>query len=201
MHLFHNNPVGLTGLAALGLGFILFLVGLLSAQIRGRRSGADQGTGRRASASITWIIVQGIGIGIAGFGRIDATLDPLSTTAIAQGAVVLMLMIGTVVLFDSSSRTMGKNWALVARTRSDATLVTSGPFAWVRNPIYVALGMFMLAMAIAYGHTANLIVAVPIFAIGTWMRVRYEEQVLRAEFGPAYDAYAARVKRFIPGIF
>jgi len=110
-------------------------------------------------------------------------------------------MLGAVWLFDSSSRTMGKNWSLVARTRSDHNLVQTGPFALVRHPIYVALFLFMCAMALAFGHVGNLVVAVPVFAFGTWMRIRHEERLLREMFGGAYDAYAARVKRFVPGVF
>ncbi|WP_163312237.1 methyltransferase family protein, partial [Enterobacter cloacae] len=74
-----------------------------------------------------------------------------------------------------------------------------GPFAWIRNPIYTALFVFMLAMALGFGHWRGLIIGVPLYWIGTWMRVRREEKLLRAQFGAAYDAYAARVKRFIPG--
>ena len=194
------TPVAPTGLAAFGLGIILFVLALLSARARARDSAPDSG-GRRAPASITWIIVQGVGIGIAGFGPINATLDPLAPAALAQALAVLVLMASGVGLFDWASRTMGKNWSLVARTRGDATLVTGGPFAYVRHPIYVALACFMVAMAVAYGHLLNLILAVPIYAIGTALRIRYEEQLLRAEFGPAYDAYAGRVKRFVPGLF
>jgi protein-S-isoprenylcysteine O-methyltransferase Ste14 len=185
---------------ALGVGFVLFLLSLAAARGRGRKFGSDSG-GRRASASILWIMVQGIGIGIAGFGPVRPLLDPWSPLALGEMGIVGLLMGGAALLFDWSSRTMGKNWALVARTRNDATLVTTGPFALVRNPIYVALAMIMLAVAIAYGHVANLVVAVPVFALGTWMRVRHEEAVLRAEFGPAYDAYAGRVNRFVPGLF
>lgn len=199
MRQFPNDPTSLTSVAALGLGFLLFLVALAAARMRGRRDAPDKG-GRWARQSLTWIIVQGIGIAIAGFGRIDPSLDPMSPPALAQAAIVLLLMLGAVGLFHWSSVTMGKNWALIARTRSDATLVTSGPFSVVRNPIYVALFLFMVAMALAYGHLRNLVFAVPVYAFATWMRVRYEEQVLRAEFGVAYDAYAARVKRFIPGV-
>jgi protein-S-isoprenylcysteine O-methyltransferase Ste14 len=96
---------------------------------------------------------------------------------------------------------MGKTWALVARTRVDHELMQGGPFAYVRNPIYVALLCFLLAIAIAYGHVASLIFAVPLFALGTWLRVRHEEALLRAMFGAEYDAYAARVSRFVPGVF
>ncbi|WP_353205373.1 isoprenylcysteine carboxylmethyltransferase family protein [Sphingomonas sp.] len=197
MH-FPHDPVGLPGLAALGCGFIAFVVTLLLARRRGVKA-PKSADNTRSNASIVWIIVQGIGIGIAGFGPVDASLAAASTKAVIEGFAVLALMLSAVWLFDASSRATGKNWALVARTRSDGTLVQSGPFARIRNPIYVALGCFMLAMAIAYGHTRNLLIAAPLYALGTWMRVRHEEMVLRATF-PDYDAYAARVKRFVPGI-
>jgi protein-S-isoprenylcysteine O-methyltransferase Ste14 len=145
--------------------------------------------------------VQGLGIAIAGYGRIDVSLYPMSARAIIEGVAVFVLMFGAIGLFHASSRTMGKNWSLVARTREDHQLVQTGPVAVVRHPIYVALFLFMIAMAVAYGHTRNLIVAVPVYAIATWLRVRHEERLLRAQFGADYDAYAARVKRFVPGVF
>ena len=197
MH-FPHDPVGLPGLAAIAVGFAAFLLALFLARRRSVK-GPESEDRNRNNASILWIIIQGIGIGIAGFGPIAVTLDPYSAKAIVEGVAVLALMLSAVWLFDASSRAMGRNWALVARTRDDGELVQSGPFALIRNPIYVALGCFMVAMAIAYGHTLNLLVAAPIFAIGTWMRVKHEEVVLRATF-PEYDTYAARVKRFVPGL-
>lgn len=197
---FPADPVGLTGLAALGLGGVLFLAALFAARARVRRAGPGERSGNRSAGSLLWIIVQGAGIAIVGIGPIRPTLDPLSTTALIHAAIVLGLMLAAVALFHWSSRTMGRNWSLVARTRGDATLVTDGPFAIVRNPIYVALFLVLLAMAVAYGHLRNLFLAVPVYAWGTWMRVAHEETVLRAAFGAAYDAYAARVKRFIPGV-
>ncbi|GAA0300415.1 protein-S-isoprenylcysteine O-methyltransferase [Sphingomonas oligophenolica] len=196
----HSDPVGLPGLAAIALGFVIFLFALLAARLRAGR-GATVAVTRRKNASIVWIIVQGIAIGIVGFGPLRVLLDPGSPKAIAEGTAALLLMLGAVWLFDASSRTMGKNWSLVARTREDHQLVQSGPFAVVRHPIYVALFFFMVAMAIAYGHTRNLLLAVPMYAIATWLRVRHEERILREQFGADYDAYAARVKRFVPGVF
>ncbi|MES2097889.1 MAG: isoprenylcysteine carboxylmethyltransferase family protein [Pseudomonadota bacterium] len=200
MPFFPTDPVGLPGLIALGLGFVLFAIALIAARARAKRGEkvANSGT---APASWIWIVVQGIAIGFAGFGRLTVKLDPLSAKAIVEAIVVMALMASAVGLFYASSRAMGKNWALVARTRSDHTLVQNGPFAWVRHPIYVALFLFLVAMAIAYGHTRNLIVAVPLYALATGMRVRYEERLLHAQFGADYDAYALRVRRFIPGVF
>ena len=200
LHAFPNDAVALPGLAAIMLGFLAFFVALTAARHRAAKAGTGT-VSQRASITWLWIVVQGIGIGMSGFGPVRVALDPMSAKAIVEALAVLALMLGAVWLFDASSRAMGKNWAIVAQTRSDHALVESGPFAWIRNPIYVALSLFMFAMAIAFGHARNLIVAVPIFALGTWMRVVREEGLLRAQFGAAYDDYARRVKRFVPGLF
>lgn len=200
MHYFPNAPVGLPGLATVMLGFLIFLIALIVARIRVARVPAAP-VSQSAPITRLWIVVQGIGIGAAGFGPVRVALDPMSTAAIVEAIAVAVLMGGAVWLFDASSRAMGKNWAIVAQTRSDHVLVQNGPFKWVRNPIYVALGLFMVAMAVAFGHWRNLIVAVPLYALGTWMRVMREEGLLRRQFGAAYDDYAARVKRFVPGVF
>lgn len=196
---FLTDPVGLPGLIALGVGIVVFVITLLRARARGAKSPKSPDA-RRSNASIWGIALQAIGIAVVGFGPIRIELESASVKALVEGAIVLVLMLAAVGLFDSSSRAMGRNWALVARTRSDGQLVQTGPFAVIRNPIYVAMALFMLAMAIGYGHALNLIAGVPLFALGTGMRVRHEESVLRATFAD-YDAYAARVKRFIPGLF
>lgn len=196
----HLDPVGLPGLAAIMTGFLLFFIALMAARYRARRD-VPAPVSRKASITWLWIIVQGIGIGVIGYGPILVTLDPMSAKAIVEAVAVLVLMLGAVWLFDASSRAMGKNWALVARMRADHTLVQTGPFARIRHPIYVALSFFIVAMAIAFGHVFNLLIGVPIYAFATWMRISHEERLLREQFGAAYDDYAARVKRFVPGVF
>ena len=197
---FPIDTVGLPGLAAIMLGFVIFFSALMAARLRASKDVVTP-VSQKASITWLWIIVQGAGIGLTGFGPIRVALDPMSPLAIVEAVAVLALMLGAAGLFDAASRTMGKNWALVARTLSDHTLVQSGPFAWVRHPIYVAMFLFMIAMAIAFGHTRNLLVGFPIFAFGTWMRISHEERLLKTQFGAAYDDYAARVKRFVPGVF
>ena len=96
---------------------------------------------------------------------------------------------------------MGQNWSLVARTRSDHKLVERGPFALMRHPIYVALFGLMIATGLALGHPWNLLLAAPIYWWGTLQRVAIEERLLRDAFGSAYDDYARRVKRFVPGVW
>lgn len=193
-----TDPVGLPGLAALALGLLAFVVALIGARAR---SDPHETGGRRAPRSILGIVLQGIAIAIVGIGPQRIVLDPLGTIALVEAGLVAVLMASAVGLFAWATLTMGRNWSLVARTRDDHALVTSGAFAYVRHPIYVALFLLMLALAIALGHARQLAVAIPLYAVATYLRTVEEERLLRGSFGGAYDAYARRVKRFVPGVF
>ena len=198
--MFGSDPVGLPGLAAMATGFVLFFLSLLAARGRGARTPDKQG-GSTSRGSWGGIAVQGLGMFIVAFGPPNVALDPLSPLALGEAAAIATLMAAAIGLFLSASRTMGQNWALVARTRSDHTLVTGGPFAYVRHPIYLAIFLFMIALSVAFGHTERLLIGIPLYAIGTWIRISREERLLRTMFGQDYDVYAARVKRFVPGVF
>lgn len=192
-----SDPVGLPGLAVVALGFVAFVLAGFKARTR-REAEASGGRSRR---SIAGIAVQALGFVCATFGPQRVVLDPLGAPALAEAAVVALLMGACVGLFIASSRAMGRNWSLVARTRDDHQLVQSGPFAHLRHPIYTGLFLMMVGLAIAFGHTRQLLLAIPLFALGTWLRISVEERLLRTMFGTGYDAYAARVKRFVPGVF
>ncbi|WP_457312094.1 methyltransferase family protein [Sphingomonas sp. UYAg733] len=198
MTFMNSSPVGLPGLAVMATGFALFLLALFVAR---SRSVSDAGKQKKSSRSIAGIAVQMIGIGYAGFGPIDVSLDPLSPFALGQAILIAILMAVVIGLFVTSARALGRNWSLVARTRSDHSLVIDGPFGHVRHPIYVALFLFMIALAVAFGHPLHLLIGVPLYALGTWLRITEEERLLREIFREDYDRYAARVRRFVPGVF
>ncbi len=192
----HQTPVGPVAPILLFAGLALFLLLLVFA---GKSEAGERGS-RRSGRSIFGIVIQMLGFVVVGAGPIDIMLAPLSPLAIEQACAVVILIALTCGIFAASKRALGRNWSLVARTRSDHELVTWGPFAYVRHPIYSALFAWLLAMAVAFGHYRGLILGVPLYWIGTTLRILEEEKLLRAQFGPAYDAYAARVKRFLPGI-
>lgn len=163
-----------------------------------RRSSAGEGSSRRNDRSRIGIIIQGVGVGFAGFGPIHGILPALSPVSIAQCLVVLLLMLGAIGLFASSSRALGRNWSLVARTRTDHELVRRGPYARIRHPIYLGLLLFLLALACAFGHWAQLIFALPVYLTGTAMRIRIEDRLLEAEFGDEFRDYARSTPAVIP---
>jgi protein-S-isoprenylcysteine O-methyltransferase Ste14 len=192
------TPVGGPALIALVAGGALFALSLVGTRLRA--GGATAGE-RGSNASRVGIAVQMAGFASVGFGTVRRTLASGDALALAQAAAVALLMVGAVALFRAAARAMGTNWSLAARVRDDHQLVTAGVFARVRNPIYGAMAFFLLALAVALGHYAQLLLGVPLFALGTWLRVREEERLLRSRFGAAYDAYAGRVRRFVPGLF
>ena len=76
-------------------------------------------------------------------------------------------------------------------------LVTSGPFRWSRNPMYVAATALLAGVGLASQMAWALLVLVPVLAIMHWGVVLREERYLTRKFGAQYEAYRARVRRYL----
>lgn len=156
----------------------------------------------RDPISFLGIFVQGIAFAIVFFGPVSVRPLSFDTASVAEAAVPALLALGSLALFARAFSALGANWSFVARVREDHGLITSGPFGLVRNPIYLAMLMMLVAADLALGRVERLIVAIPIFYIGTVIRVLREERLLRAQFTGTYEEYAQRVRfRLIPGIW
>jgi protein-S-isoprenylcysteine O-methyltransferase Ste14 len=187
-------PTSITQIVAFWLLSIGFFVALFRAF--SRRSAETGAT--RDSRSRLGIVVQSIGIATAGFGTVRGLLPPFGLPAILGTLAVIVLMGGSIALFAASSRELGRNWSLVARTRSDHELIRTGPYARVRHPIYLGMLLFLFGLAVALGHWVQLIVAVPVFLIGTSVRMRLEDGLLEQSFGDAFRSYRSSTPALIP---
>jgi protein-S-isoprenylcysteine O-methyltransferase Ste14 len=91
---------------------------------------------------------------------------------------------------------------VISRTRSDrlGPLVDTGPFALIRNPLYVG----NLALWVGFTLSARLVWLVPVVILVLGLEyhaiVRWEESLLESRRGDEYRAYAGRVPRWIPGV-
>jgi protein-S-isoprenylcysteine O-methyltransferase Ste14 len=95
---------------------------------------------------------------------------------------------------------LGRQMRVQAVVTEEHKLITSGPYAIVRHPIYTSvLGLFFAA-ALVFAHPLALVVAGPIFVIGTELRMRAEDKLLAAHFGPEFEGYRRRVSAYLPGI-
>lgn len=177
-----------------GLVFLYFLIRAFSR--RAPETGAKKD--RRSQAGI---IIQSVGIAFAGFGPVKLTLSSLSAAGLAGTAIVILLMGGAIALFVASSRELGRNWSLVARTRTDHELVRTGPYARVRHPIYLGMLLFLLSLSAALGHWLQLVVAIPLFDVGTAIRTRLEDSLLEQNFGEAFREYRRSTPALIPRLF
>lgn len=89
---------------------------------------------------------------------------------------------------------------VISRTRSDrlGPLVASGPFAILRNPLYVG----NIALWVGFALTARLVWLAPVILVLLGLEyhaiVRWEEQLLESRLGDTYREYAARVNRWLP---
>jgi protein-S-isoprenylcysteine O-methyltransferase Ste14 len=94
-------------------------------------------------------------------------------------------------------RTLGRNWSGAITVAQDHELIRTGPYHFVRHPIYSAmLGMFA-GTAIVSGEWHALI-GVVLLAIAYARKIRLEEASLRTLFGPAYEEYSRSTRALIP---
>jgi hypothetical protein len=79
-------------------------------------------------------------------------------------------------------------------------LVTSGPYAYTRNPMYLGHLIFLVGLALALRSPRAAALAA---VVAAWFhrRVMADERQLRRLFGAEYEAYARRVPRWLPGLF
>ena len=76
-------------------------------------------------------------------------------------------------------------------------LVTSGPYQFTRNPMYLGLVVLALGIAVWVGVWPMFIAPVAVFATANWVHIPFEEAKMRRQFGATYDDYVARVRRWV----
>lgn len=120
---------------------------------------------------------------------------------VALGSVAVVLAYASCLFSLLAVRTLGKQWTYAARVIQGHELVTQGPYAIVRNPIYLGMFGMLLATGLVFSPWWTLLGAVVFFLIGNQIRIRTEEKLLRETFGSQFDDYARRVPAFFPRIF
>jgi protein-S-isoprenylcysteine O-methyltransferase Ste14 len=109
-----------------------------------------------------------------------------------------LLGLAGVALLAWAHATLGANFSPWLEIRREHALVTTGPYRWVRHPIYSAGVLLVLGAGLL---SANLLVLLcPALALALLLTVRLpdEEAMLAEQFGDAYQAWAARTGRLLP---
>jgi len=95
---------------------------------------------------------------------------------------------------------LGSNWSRSVTIKQGHELITTGPYAVVRHPIYTGILTGFLGMAIAISQVRGFIVFVLIF-LAFWIKLRMEEQWMRSQFGETYTTYAHHTAGLVPYLF
>jgi protein-S-isoprenylcysteine O-methyltransferase Ste14 len=104
----------------------------------------------------------------------------------------------SVALAWAATRHLGKQWRYQAALRDDHELIRSGPYAWIRHPIYTSMLGMVLATGFCWTWWPMFLGAVTVFLAGTEIRVRSEDKLLAERFGETFAAYRKKVPAFVP---
>ena len=103
-----------------------------------------------------------------------------------------LLILGGFLLLSAS-------WRVLYNAQREGTLAVTGPYAYVRHPQYVGFIVIMFGFLLQWPTLITLVMFPVLVAV--YVRLAYREEAEeRAEFGPAWDVYAARTAGFIPHV-
>jgi len=111
----------------------------------------------------------------------------------AIGTLLVLLGIGLAVLARFH---LGRNWGVPMSRKEDPELVTGGPYAFVRHPIYGGIILAMLGSAI--GESLVWVLPLILFTGYFIYSARREEELMRAQFPAQYPDYMRRTKMLVP---
>lgn len=125
---------------------------------------------------------------------VASTPDPPLPVAILVGIAGLVVW---VLLDPGAMREFSRAGTEVAPSRASTTVVTTGPYRWTRNPMYLGMAVLHAALAAAFGVLWALLTLVVVMVVIDRLVVAREERYLRSAFGQQYADYQQRVRRWL----
>ena len=180
-------------LLAAAAGWVLFS---LYWEIAARDASAAKSSESKASRAIHVTLTNAALLLMApihGLGRAWPVSLPIMAAGLAVEAAGLFLAIW-------ARRHLGRNWSGEITIKKDHELVRSGPYRWVRHPIYTGLLAMYAGVLLVTGEwlgVAGFVIA----GLAYWRKTRMEEKNLDTAFGADYTAYRRETWALVPGIF
>ena len=140
-------------------------------------------------------------IGYACAGLLPFLIGTWSTPS--WGIAWLGILAGAIglVVRASGMRALGGAYTRNLRTTEAQSLITTGPYRYVRHPGYLGSILVWVGASLAFGGWPVAAAVVTILGIAYAWRITSEEAMLRARFGEQWRAYTASTARLIPGIW
>jgi protein-S-isoprenylcysteine O-methyltransferase Ste14 len=184
------TPLEMTAWIVLGICWLAWML----AFIRPRQRAAGKKKVVRAASSRI-----GIGLVMLAYACVWTFVFPKGFHK-SQASLIASIIVGplAVVLVWLATRHLDKQWRFEAALSDDHELITTGPYHWIRNPIYTSMFGMLLQTGLVKTWWPLLLAAITFYIIGTEIRVRAEERLLADRFGSTFAAYRASTKAYIP---
>ena len=170
------------------------IVELINTVLLGRRraggKGKDQGSYFAVMAAIYLAVVAAYWTRQLSWGLVPGPLQWLGLVLVWSGMLVR----------EWAVLSLGRAFTVVVETSPNQSLITAGPYRWVRHPSYTGSILTVGGFGLAAGSWLGAALAVAILFAGYSYRVHVEERALQDVFGEPYRAYMRRTGRFFPRV-
>jgi protein-S-isoprenylcysteine O-methyltransferase Ste14 len=164
--------------------------------VKPQKSAAGRKKAVRAPAS-RW----GILLVMLGFACVWAFVQPEGFKKSVPSLIASMILGPVaVVLAWMATRHLDKQWRFEAALSEDHELIRTGPYRWLRHPIYTSLLGMLFATGLVKTWWPLLIAGVVFYVIGTEIRVHAEDGLLASRFGEEFKQYKRTTPAYLPFI-
>lgn len=132
---------------------------------------------------------------------LDRQYGPAARSPAALSATGIIIGIAAIALGLSARSALGQAYQPRATTRPDIQLVRSGPYRWVRHPMYTAALLWAVGWPLILGSLLGVAMILLILLPALLKRIDREEADLRRVFGEEYVTYTAHTRRLLPYIY
>jgi len=141
---------------------------------------------------LVWALAAIVGVALSWL--VPLPFVPVAVPAAWFGGAVFALALA---LFAWAVAIMTRAGSNVPTNMPSISIVDSGPYRFTRNPIYLAMMLSLIGLAIAFDSVWSLVALVLFFLVIRYGVVAREEAYLERKFGDVYRSYRARVRRWV----
>ncbi|HTV15579.1 MAG TPA: isoprenylcysteine carboxylmethyltransferase family protein [Acidobacteriaceae bacterium] len=124
--------------------------------------------------------------------------EPQPVRRWAQAIGAAMIALGLIALVECFARFVHKGHGTPAPPMPTDTLVVSGLYRYVRNPMYLGVFAMSAGQGLLFGNAGTLVYAACVWVVFTVFVQVYEEPTLRRTYGTEYFLYCTHVRRWWP---
>ena len=180
------------------LSLVLWLVFSIYWAVESRKSAPTQTSESRWSRRWHLLLLNGsLLLLVLRVPGLTARFLPASNALVAAG---LAIQAAFLLLAVSARRHLGSNWSGEVRIAAEHQLVRSGPYRFIRHPIYTAMIGMYCGTALVFGEIHSAI-AIVIITLAYWRKIRLEEAALGATFGADFEAWRQQTSALIPWVY